>query len=83
MSCWRKRRSGACILSWDLVINHCSDKHEWFQKALAGDETYQKYYIFKDGRPDRIPTNWQSKFGGPAWEYVPALQKNGISGYTM
>ena len=49
--------------------------YTWFQQALAGDETYQKYYIFKDGRPDRIPTNWQSKFGGPAWEYVPALKK--------
>ena len=62
-------------LMLDMVFNHTSTEHIWFQKALAGDETYQKYYIFKDGRPDRIPTNWQSKFGGPAWEYIPALKK--------
>ena len=62
-------------LMLDMVFNHTSTEHIWFQKALAGDETYQKYYIFKDGRPDRIPTHWQSKFGGPAWEYVPALKK--------
>lgn len=62
-------------LMLDMVFNHTSTEHVWFQKALAGDETYQKYYIFKDGRPDRIPTNWQSKFGGPAWEYVPDLKK--------
>lgn len=62
-------------LMLDMVFNHTSTEHIWFQKALAGDETYQKYYIFKDGRPDRIPTNWQSKFGGPAWEYVPTLKK--------
>ena len=45
-------------LMLDMVFNHTSTEHIWFQKALAGDETYQKYYIFKDGRPDRIPTNW-------------------------
>lgn len=59
----------------DMVFNHTSTQHEWFQKALAGDEKYQKYYIFKEGTPDCIPTNWQSKFGGPAWEYVPGLKK--------
>ena len=59
----------------DMVFNHTSTQHEWFQKALAGDEKYQKYYIFKEGTPDRAPTNWQSKFGGSAWEYVPDLGK--------
>lgn len=59
----------------DMVFNHTSTSHEWFQKALAGEEKYQKYYIFKDGTPDRTPTNWQSKFGGSAWEYVPELKK--------
>ncbi len=59
----------------DMVFNHTSTEHEWFQKAMAGDETYQKYYIFKEGSPDHAPTNWQSKFGGSAWEYVPALKK--------
>ena len=59
----------------DMVFNHTSTEHEWFQKALAGDEKYQKYYIFREGAPDQAPTNWKSKFGGPAWEYVPGLKK--------
>lgn len=55
----------------DMVFNHTSTQHEWFQKALAGDEKYKKYYIFKKGKPDgSAPTNWESKFGGNAWEYV-------------
>ena len=60
---------------FDMVFNHTSTSHEWFQKALAGDKTYQDYYIFKDGTPDAAPTNWISKFGGPAWEYVESLGK--------
>ena len=62
-------------LMFDMVFNHTSTSHEWFQKALAGDPKYQAYYIFKDGDPDTPPTNWESKFGGSAWEYVPTLQK--------
>lgn len=62
-------------LMLDMVFNHTSTQHEWFQKALSGDEEYMDYYIFKDGVPDVPPTNWQSKFGGSAWEYVPSLQK--------
>ena len=62
-------------LMLDMVFNHTSTEHEWFQKALAGDKKYQDYYIFKDGSPDRCPTNWVSKFGGSAWEYVPQLGK--------
>ncbi len=62
-------------LMLDMVFNHTSTQHEWFQKALAGDERYQKYYIFREGAPDKAPTNWKSKFGGPAWEYVPELKK--------
>ena len=62
-------------LMLDMVFNHTSTDHEWFQKALAGDEKYQNYYIFREGTPDKLPTNWQSKFGGPAWEYVPSLKK--------
>ncbi len=71
--CQSKERGMGIML--DMVFNHTSTQHEWFQKALAGDETYQKYYIFKEGTPDHAPTNWQSKFGGPAWEYVPDLKK--------
>ena len=59
----------------DMVFNHTSTEHEWFRKALAGEKKYQDYYIFKEGDPDKFPTNWQSKFGGPAWEYVPNLKK--------
>lgn len=59
----------------DMVFNHTSTEHEWFKKALSGDERYMDYYIFKDGSADKPPTNWQSKFGGSAWEYVPKLGK--------
>lgn len=62
-------------LMLDMVFNHTSTAHAWFQKALAGDPVYQDYYIFRPGSPDCPPTNWQSKFGGPAWEYLPALGK--------
>ena len=68
-----KKRGMSLML--DMVFNHNSTEHEWFQKALSGDEKYQNYYIFKDGTPDKAPTNWQSKFGGTAWEYVPKLKK--------
>lgn len=60
----------------DMVFNHTSTYHQWFQKALAGDPVYQNYYIFRPGKPDGAPpTNWESKFGGNAWEYVPKLGK--------
>ena len=53
----------------DMVLNHCSTEHEWFQKALAGDKKYQKYFYLRPAKADgSLPTNWQSKFGGPAWE---------------
>lgn len=59
----------------DMVFNHTSTSHEWFQKALKGEKRYQDYYIFKERDADKLPTNWESKFGGPAWEYVPSLGK--------
>ncbi len=62
-------------LMLDMVFNHTSTEHEWFQKALTGDKKYMDYYYFVDGEPDSPPTNWESKFGGSAWEYVPKLQK--------
>lgn len=53
---------------FDLVLNHTSTEHEWFQKALAGDKKYQDYYILREAPADQeFPTNWESKFGGPAW----------------
>lgn len=60
---------------FDMVFNHTSTEHEWFKRALAGEEKYMNYYIFRDGNADEPPTNWQSKFGGCAWEYVPSLGK--------
>lgn len=63
-------------LMLDMVFNHTSSRHEWFQKALAGDEKYKNYYIFKRGKgPGIPPTNWESKFGGNAWEYVEAFDE--------
>lgn len=62
-------------LMFDMVFNHTSTEHEWFQRALKGEQKYIDYYIFRDGKPDAPPTNWESKFGGNAWEYVPGLQK--------
>lgn len=59
----------------DMVFNHTSTSHEWFQRALAGEKKYQDYYIFKDGTLDKMPTNWESKFGGPTWKYVDSLEK--------
>ncbi len=59
----------------DMVFNHTSTEHEWFQKAIAGDPKYMDYYIFRDGTKDCPPTNWQSKFGGNAWAFLPELQK--------
>lgn len=46
----------------DMVLNHCSTEHEWFQKALAGDKYYQDFFFIQNQ-----PTDWQSKFGGSAW----------------
>ena len=46
----------------DMVLNHCSTEHEWFQKALAGDKHYQDFFFIQDQ-----PTDWISKFGGSAW----------------
>lgn len=59
----------------DMVLNHTSTEHIWFQNAVAGDRTYQDYYIFKDGDQSTPPTNWQSKFGGSAWEYQEDVKK--------
>ncbi|UQS81893.1 alpha,alpha-phosphotrehalase [Bombilactobacillus folatiphilus] len=52
----------------DMVFNHTSTHHEWFQKALAGDTKYQDYYYIRPPKANgALPNNWQSKFGGNAW----------------
>lgn len=59
-----------------MVFNHTSTEHEWFKKAMEGDPKHMDYYIFCDPKPDgSAPTNWVSKFGGNAWEYVPKFKK--------
>lgn len=60
----------------DLVVNHCSDQHEWFRKALAEPEgEYADYFWFVKGENGEAPTNWRSYFGGSAWESVPGTDK--------
>ncbi len=71
----RKASERGIGIMFDMVFNHTSTEHEWFKRALAGEKEYQDYYIFRDGEPGNPPTNWESKFGGNAWEYVPSLGK--------
>ncbi len=71
----REAKKRGIGLMLDMVFNHTSTEHEWFQRALKGEAKYRDYYIFRDGTPGEPPTNWVSKFGGNAWEYVPALKK--------
>lgn len=60
----------------DLVINHCSDQHQWFQKALADpDGEYGKYFYFEKGVDGKPPSNYRSYFGGSTWEPVPGTDK--------
>lgn len=59
----------------DMVFNHTSTNHEWFQKALTGDPEYKNRYIFKGGRNKIPPNNWESKFKGSAWQYVTELDE--------
>ncbi len=68
----KKRGIGIML---DMVFNHTSTEHQWFKKAISGDEKYINYYKFVDGTRDSPPTNWVSKFGGNAWEYVDSLNK--------
>ncbi len=53
----------------DIVLNHTSDEHEWFERSRNGEEPYDDYYHWVDGDPDEPPNNWETGFGGPAWEY--------------
>lgn len=55
-------------IMFDMVFNHTSTEHEWFQKALAGVPEYQDFYIRRPLKTDgSLPTNWESKFSGPVW----------------
>ena len=65
------KKRGIRILM-DLVVNHSSDRHAWFQAALKDPfGKYGKYYVFREGKDGKEPNNWRSIFGGSAWEKVP------------
>ena len=56
----------------DLVVNHCSDEHEWFQKACEDpDGKYGNFFYITDKKEGELPCNWRSYFGGPVWETLP------------
>lgn len=56
----------------DLVVNHCSDEHEWFQQAIKDpDGKYGNFFYIRDKKYGKAPCNWRSYFGGPAWEELP------------
>lgn len=60
----------------DLVVNHCSDEHEWFKKACEDPEgKYGDYFYLQDKKEGELPTNWRSYFGGPAWDDLPGTNK--------
>ena len=58
----------------DLVLNHTSDEHIWFQEAKKSkDNPYHDYYVWRDGKEGELPNDMRAVFGGPAWEWVPQL----------
>lgn len=60
----------------DLVVNHCSDEHEWFKKACEDpDGKYGNFFYLRDKKEGELPTNWRSYFGGPVWEDLPGTDK--------
>ncbi len=70
-------------LIMDLVANHTSDQHQWFQKALEDEKSpYRDYYIFKKGEASGAPNNWMSFFGGSAWTYEPKSQTYYLTQFT-
>lgn len=69
-----KKRNMHIIM--DLVINHCSDQHIWFQKALADlDGEYAEYFYIREGKDGNPPCNYRSYFGGNIWEPIPGTNK--------
>jgi len=58
-------------LIMDLVVNHTSTDHEWFQQSRRDEDGYREYYVWRDG--EEPPNNWTSGFGGSAWSYDDAV----------
>ena len=60
----------------DLVVNHCSDEHEWFQKACEDpDGKYGNFFYLRRKEEGKLPTNWRSYFGGSVWEDLPGTDR--------
>ncbi|WCF39922.1 alpha,alpha-phosphotrehalase [Enterobacter roggenkampii] len=53
----------------DMVFNHTSTQHAWFRESLKKASPYRQFYIWRDGKPEQLPNNWRSKFGGNAWRW--------------
>ena len=63
-------------LVMDLVVNHTSDEHEWFQKSRRRIEPYTDYYIWRPAKPNgKLPNNWDSHFEGKAWQWDDLRQE--------
>jgi oligo-1,6-glucosidase len=70
-------------LIMDLVVNHSSDEHQWFEQAKQSkDNPYHDYYIWKEGTPTTIPNNWQSVFNGSVWEWNAPTEEYFLHYYT-
>lgn len=64
------------VILMDLVVNHCSDEHEWFRKACEDpDGKYGRYFYLRDKKEGELPTNWRSYFGGPVWDDLPGTDR--------
>lgn len=69
-----KRRNMYVLM--DLVVNHCSDEHEWFREACGDPEgKYGNFFYLQDKKEGELPTNWRSYFGGSVWEDLPGTDK--------
>ena len=68
----------------DLVVNHTSDEHPWFiESAKSKDNPYSDYYIWRDGKDGKEPTNWEASFGGSAWEYCAARDQYYLHAFAV
>ena len=71
-------------LIMDLVVNHSSDEHQWFQEAKKSkDNPYHDYYIWRGNDPNQLPNNWQSVFNGSVWKWNEATEEYFLHLYTQ
>ena len=72
----KEAKSRNMYIVMDLVVNHCSDEHEWFKKACKDpDGKYGRFFYLRDKEDGKLPTNWRSYFGGSVWEDLPGTNK--------